>query len=76
MATHKTVDNGNGTSTISATFVQPTGLKKDFTSMTFDIPDNAEAETVYNIGISVEYLDNNGSCVEDPVLIDGTITVQ
>ena len=75
MAAQEPVDNGDGTSTVAATFVAPAGLATDFSSMSFVIPADAEDGTVYDITIAVDQLDNKGEFVTDPVNTNGTITV-
>lgn len=61
---------------VSATYVAPNGLKTDFSSITFGIPADAEAGTVYDIGITITSLDNGGAYVESPVAEAGSITIE
>ena len=61
---------------VSATYVNPNGLKTDFSSITFGIPADAEAGTVYDIGITITSLDNGGAYVESPVAEAGSITIE
>ena len=61
---------------VSATYVDPNGLKTDFSSITFGIPADAEAGTVYDIGITITSLDNGGAYVESPVAEAGSITIE
>lgn len=61
---------------VSATYVAPDGLKTDFSSITFGIPADAEAGTVYDIGITITSLDNGGAYVESPVAEAGSITIE
>lgn len=74
MAAQDATDNGDGTSTVAATFVAPAGLATDFTSMTFEVP-AVEEETFYEVSIAVDQLDNNGEFVEAPVNTNGGFTV-
>lgn len=71
MVTDESVDGS-----VSATYVAPNGLKTDFSTITFGLPEDAEAGTVYEIGLTITNLDNGGSYVEAPVAEAGSITIE
>lgn len=61
---------------VSATFVAPTGMKTDFSTITFGLPETDGTEDVtYPVDITITSLDNGGSYVESPVAAGGSITV-
>lgn len=61
---------------VSATYVAPAGLETTFSDITFGLPEDAEAGTVYEIGLTITSLDNGGSYVEAPVAEAGSITIE
>lgn len=61
---------------VSATFVAPTGMKTDFSTITFGLPEtDGTADVTYPVDITITSLDNGGSYVESPVAAGGSITV-
>ncbi|MBQ7009689.1 MAG: leucine-rich repeat domain-containing protein, partial [Ruminococcus sp.] len=60
---------------VQALCINCDGLSSEFLFITFDIPQDTVTCTTYDIDIEVEQLDNDGSFIDNPVAIDGTIEI-
>ncbi|MGN0620754.1 MAG: dockerin type I domain-containing protein [Porcipelethomonas sp.] len=59
---------------ISATYVSPSGLRETFEYLEVEIDSDAQPGT-YPLDLVISSLDNNGSYVDDPVAIGGSVTI-